>query len=127
MLNVLNEFCIFKITKFKIISLILNCIILQSIRHALLTIVLPKVKIHELFQLNIDKIITEFQEKVRAGLPSVAKNKESDEELTIIPDLEFGRLTATIDMNKALKLYNIYRYAEYYQITIKKNISIYFT
>ncbi|XP_060864608.1 glycogen debranching enzyme isoform X2 [Metopolophium dirhodum] len=82
---------------------------LASIRHALLTAVLPKVKIHELFQLNIDKIVAEFQENVRAGLPPVATNEKLDEELTIIPDLEFGRLTATIDMDKALKLYNIYR------------------
>lgn len=88
-------------------------IILQSIRYALLTTVLPKIKVHELFQLDIDKIVAEFQEKVRAGLPPLATNAESDEELTIIPDSEFGRLTATIDMNKALKLYNIYKYVKY--------------
>jgi len=62
-----------------------------------------------LFQLNIDKIVAEFQEKVRAGSPPIAINEKLNEELTIVPDSEFGRLTATIDMNKALKLYNIYR------------------
>jgi len=99
---------------------------LQSIRHALLTSVLPKVKIHELFQLNIDKIVAEFQEKVRAGLPPVATKEKFDEELTIIPDSEFGRLTATIDMNKALQLYNIYRYAEYYTNNNKKYIHLFY-
>lgn len=72
--------------------------------------------------MNIDKIVAEFQEKVRAGLPPVAKNPESDDELTIIPDPEFGRLTATIDMDKALKLYNIYRYTNYYMNNYKQFI-----
>lgn len=83
-----------------------------------MTTVLPKVKIHELFQLNIDKILDEFQEKVRSSLPPLATTAEIDEELTIIPDLEFGRLTATIDMNKALQLYNRYKYAKYYMNNI---------
>lgn len=63
-----------------------------------------------MFQLNIDKIVTEFQDKVRAGPPPLAKKSECIDELILIPDLEFRRLKATIDMNKALKLYNIYRY-----------------
>lgn len=79
-------------------------------RHVLITSVLPRVKIHELYQLNVDQIVTQFQDKVRAGPPPLVHKTESIEELTLIPDPEFRRLSATIDMNKALKLYNIYRY-----------------
>lgn len=83
---------------------------LQSIRHALLAKLLPRAKIHELFQLNVDKIVTEFQEKVRASPPPKTNKSESNEELTLIPDPQFRRLGATIDLKKALNLYNIYRY-----------------
>lgn len=82
---------------------------LQSIRHALLAVILPRVKIHELFQLNVDKILNEFQNKVRASPPPLVNKSEMNEELTLIPDPEFRRLGATIDMNKALKVYNKYR------------------
>ncbi|VVC27660.1 Hypothetical protein CINCED_3A023505 [Cinara cedri] len=82
---------------------------LGSIRHALLTKVLPKVKIHELFQLNVDQIVTHFQDKVRAGPPPLVHKSECNEELKLIPDPEFRRLSATIDIDKALKLYNVYR------------------
>lgn len=85
--------------------------ILQSIRHAILATLLPRAKIHELFQLNIDRIVTEFQEKVRAGPPPLAhKKSECNGELILVPDSEYRRLSATIDMDKALRLYNIYRY-----------------
>lgn len=84
----------------------------KSIRHALLTTLLPKVKIHELYQLNVEKIVTEFQNMVRSGPPPLAKNSKNDDndELALIPDPEFRRLAATVDMNKVLPLYNIYRY-----------------
>ncbi|XP_050428887.1 glycogen debranching enzyme isoform X2 [Adelges cooleyi] len=84
---------------------------LGSIRHALLTTLLPKVKIHELYQLNVEKIVTEFQNMVRSGPPPLAKNSKNDDndELALIPDPEFRRLAATVDMNKVLPLYNIYR------------------
>ncbi|XP_050533845.1 glycogen debranching enzyme isoform X3 [Daktulosphaira vitifoliae] len=83
---------------------------LHSIRHALLTNLLPKIKIHELYQANVEKIITEFQEKVRTGPPpTVNKSLNKNEEITLIPDKEFRRLAAIIDMDKALEIYNIYR------------------
>ncbi|XP_025406439.1 glycogen debranching enzyme isoform X4 [Sipha flava] len=82
---------------------------LGSIRHALLTVLLPRAKIHELFQLDVDKIVNEFQNRVRTGPPPLANKSEINEEITLIPDQEYRRLGATIDMNKALKIYNIYR------------------
>lgn len=77
----------------------------------MLSTVLPRVKIHELFQLNIDKIVTEFQDKVRSGPPPLSNKLEYNEEIILIPDPDFRRLSATIDMEKALKRYNIYRYS----------------
>lgn len=75
-----------------------------------MAVLLPKAKIHELYQLNVDKIITEFQDKARAGPPPSSNKLECNEEIKLIPDPEFGRLTATIDIDKALNLYNVYRY-----------------
>lgn len=77
------------------------------------TQVLPKAKIHELFQLNVEKIVTEFQDKVRAAPPPLATNSVSKEEIILIPDTQFRRLKATINMKKALELYNVYRYISY--------------
>lgn len=78
-----------------------------------------------MFQLNVDKIVTEFQVKVRAGPPPLAKKSEYNDELTLIPDLEFRRLAATIDMNKALKQYNIYRHVILYIFNKINNVGTY--
>lgn len=75
---------------------------------------LPRARIHELFQLNVDKIVTTFQEKVRAAPPPLANKTVCKEELILIPDQQFRRLAATIDMDKALQLYNIYTYVQYF-------------
>lgn len=57
--------------------------------------------------------MTKFQDQVRAGPPPLVHKSECDEELTLIPDPEFRRLSATIDMNRALKIYNVYRYFQF--------------
>jgi len=88
-----------------------------------LALVLPRAKIHELFQLNVDKIVNEFQDKVRAAPPPLVNKSVCKEELKLIPDPQFRRLAATINMNKALELYNIYTYAKF----IINNVGVYFT
>jgi len=78
-----------------------------------LALALPRAKIHELFQLNVEKIVTEFQDKVRAAPPPLAIKSVCKEDITLIPDPQFRRLKATINMKKALELYNIYTYVKY--------------
>lgn len=54
--------------------------------------------------------MTEFQDKVRAAPPPLTTKSICKEELTLIPDPQFRRLAATINMDKALQIYNIYTY-----------------
>lgn len=58
----------------------------------------------------MDKFVTEFQNKVRTAPPPLTTKSICKEELTLIPDPQFRRLAATINMDKALQIYNIYMY-----------------
>uniref|UniRef100_A0ABD2WG93 Glycogen debranching enzyme n=1 Tax=Trichogramma kaykai TaxID=54128 RepID=A0ABD2WG93_9HYME len=82
---------------------------LNAIRHALHTHFLPIAKIHELFTLNVEEIISEFTNCVRNQLPNENLEEFAGKSIDIIRDRDYRRLKATIDMPLALKLYNIYR------------------
>lgn len=81
---------------------------LNSIRHALHTYFLPLVKIHELYILDINETIAEFLNLARNQMPQDTIEPIS-EDIKIIKDPKFRRLKATINMQLALKKYNIYR------------------
>lgn len=75
--------------------------------------VLPKIKLHELFILPVENLVTEFLSKCRTLPPPSASS--AAESSVILPDLEikqdpsFRRLKSTVDMELALKCYNVYR------------------
>ncbi|XP_011494521.1 PREDICTED: glycogen debranching enzyme [Ceratosolen solmsi marchali] len=81
---------------------------LNSIRHALHTYFLPQAKIYELYTADIDAIVSEFL-LMASKCNRQRKNADStnNESISIIRDVEYRRLKATIDMDLALKLYNI--------------------
>lgn len=82
---------------------------LQAIRHALLGQILPKVKIPELYMLDVNYYITEFQNMSRSRVPPLPSKTSDYPLLKLIPDPQFRRLKATIDIEHALSTYNIYR------------------
>lgn len=81
----------------------------QAIRYAFNTEVLPVIKIHELFICDVNKLVGEFLNLARRSTPRTAKPGDVLEEIQLIQDPEFKRLGSTIDIELALKNYNVYR------------------
>jgi glycogen debranching enzyme len=70
---------------------------------------LPQVKIPELYMLDVDSLVSAFHSMARSQLPPVAGTAQEKGQLKIIPDKQYRRLKATVDMELALRLYNTYR------------------
>lgn len=79
--------------------------------YALLALVLPKVKLEELFIVPVDKLTLEFLTKCRTLPPPSTTDRDHNDlpELKIIQDPLYRRLHSTVDMDLALKRYNIFR------------------
>ncbi len=84
---------------------------LQALRYALLEKVLPKVKFEELFAVPIDKYITEFLTKCRTLPPPLSEGRDPSmlPDIQIRQDPQFRRLHSTIDVELALRRYNVFR------------------
>ncbi|XP_071514499.1 glycogen debranching enzyme isoform X2 [Panulirus ornatus] len=84
---------------------------LEAIKNALHSHFLPQVKLHEFYLLDIDRIVEEYHRRISGPVPSTKKYKDeiSKEDLVIIQDPQYGRKTCTIDMNIAVRLYNLPR------------------
>ncbi|EYB99073.1 hypothetical protein Y032_0125g1273 [Ancylostoma ceylanicum] len=74
----------------------------NAIEYLLRTEVLPKMRLHEFFQINIDENVKKFEELARAG----ASSDILDENLPIQQDPEWRRFGCTVDFDKALKIFN---------------------
>lgn len=90
----------------------MELVIFQAIRYNLQTLVLPSVNIVQLYVCDVNKIVGEFLGHARVVEPG-SNNESSEEEVVLIPDPEYRRLAAKIDLNLALKIYNVYRYNNY--------------
>lgn len=66
-------------------------------------------KIPELYMLDVDSLVNAFYSMARTRLPPVAGTTQEKGQLKIIPDKQYRRLKATVDMELALRLYNVYR------------------
>ncbi|KIH44203.1 hypothetical protein ANCDUO_25778, partial [Ancylostoma duodenale] len=74
----------------------------QAIEYLLRTEILPKMRLHEFFQINIDESVKKFEELARAG----ASSEMLDENLPMQQDPEWRRFGCTVDFDKALKIFN---------------------
>lgn len=73
--------------------------------------VLPRVRIPELYLLNAHSLMEEFHQLARNRVPPLpSSNPPEHSLLKLIPDPQFRRLHATVDMELALRLFNVYRY-----------------
>ncbi|KHJ44242.1 hypothetical protein D918_05594 [Trichuris suis] len=72
----------------------------------LLDEVYPRTKIHELFQVNVEALVKIFKEKIAAEGQSSSSSTEQQGSLHIIQDMEYNRLSSTVDMDLALLLFN---------------------
>lgn len=59
--------------------------------------------------LDIDSLVNKFYSVARKQLPPVPGSTEEMAQLKIIPDKQYRRLKATVDMGLALRLYNVHR------------------
>lgn len=69
-----------------------------------------------MFICNVPKLVAEFLNLARNNVPPTSESQKHAEELKLIQDTEYRRMMSTVDMNLALKLYNIYRYFNYYSV-----------
>ncbi|KAB0795230.1 hypothetical protein PPYR_12069 [Photinus pyralis] len=81
---------------------------INSIRYALFTKVLPEIKLQEMFICNVGKLVSEFLDLARKH-PSTAQMRNQEREIKLIRDPLYRRLSATVDLELAVELYNVYR------------------
>lgn len=81
----------------------------QAIKNALHNYFLPQVKLHEFYIVDVDTMVEEFRRRISSTMPSTMTTTEevSKNRLVIIQDPQYGRKTCTVDMNIAVRLYNL--------------------
>ncbi|XP_045534389.1 glycogen debranching enzyme [Papilio machaon] len=87
---------------------------LEGVIHILEKQRLPEARLHELFTCNVDDIVQQFCCMARNKVPAVraegpGAGEVGEGELQLQPDPQYRRLHATVDMDLALRLYNVYR------------------
>ncbi|XP_026729867.1 glycogen debranching enzyme [Trichoplusia ni] len=82
---------------------------LEAIKHLLLTQLLPEARLHEMYMCNAAELVQEFYYMARNKVPAPGAAAADAAELRLLPDPQHRRLRATIDMDLALQLYNVYR------------------
>ncbi|XP_057653349.1 glycogen debranching enzyme isoform X2 [Diorhabda carinulata] len=79
---------------------------LNAIRHHFKTSILDILKLNELFICDTNKLVDEFLILARSNQPNSLKCDSNCNNLKLIQDPEYRRLSSTVDMELALKLYN---------------------
>uniref|UniRef100_A0A2A4JG90 Glycogen debranching enzyme glucanotransferase domain-containing protein n=1 Tax=Heliothis virescens TaxID=7102 RepID=A0A2A4JG90_HELVI len=80
---------------------------LEALR-ALLLQALPELRLQELYCCDVAALLHDFYCLARNKVPAPAPGGAAAE-LRLLPDPQFRRLRATVDMDLALQLYNVYR------------------
>ncbi|VEN50334.1 unnamed protein product, partial [Callosobruchus maculatus] len=85
---------------------------LNAIRYHFRVSVLDPLNIPELYICDVNQYVLEFLNRARVSAPGTMHDTEptndSEGNLKLKQDPQFRRLAATVDMDKALKLYNVY-------------------
>ncbi|XP_059049795.1 glycogen debranching enzyme [Achroia grisella] len=79
----------------------------QAIKHLLESELVPELRLHEMFTCDVDRIVQEFYQLARNKVPPV--RAADGGELKLLPDPQYRRLHAAVDLELALQLYNVYR------------------
>lgn len=79
----------------------------QAVKNALHTHFLPQAKIHEFYITDIDKVVEEFRRRISSAVPTTRSEEVSKNQLVIIQDPQYGRKTCKVDMDIAVRLYNL--------------------
>ena len=83
----------------------------EALRYQLHSNYLQRAKIWELYQVDAEAYVKRFNEDIRKGPPQKVDLPEgfSASDITIKQDPDYKRLASTIDYEKALGVFNIYR------------------
>uniref|UniRef100_A0A8D8ADW6 Glycogen debranching enzyme n=2 Tax=Culex pipiens TaxID=7175 RepID=A0A8D8ADW6_CULPI len=81
---------------------------LDALRWQVHTNYLPQIKLHELFQCNIEKYMARFSEQASKQSPTSAQDVPEGD-LQLKHDPEYRRLGAEIDFDRAMRTYNVFR------------------
>ncbi|KAK4310829.1 hypothetical protein Pmani_017632 [Petrolisthes manimaculis] len=83
----------------------------EAIKNMLHTHFLPQIKIHEFYTVDVDRIVEEFRRRISGHIPVTTSSgkqiKEGQKELVINQDPQYRRRACTVDMNIAVRLYNL--------------------
>lgn len=82
---------------------------IQALRHQIHTNYLPKAKLFEFYQCDVEKYVQQFSEKIRTGKPPTASSQTQSKEIVLIQDPEYKRLASTVDFALAISKYNTFR------------------
>ncbi|CAL4062039.1 unnamed protein product, partial [Meganyctiphanes norvegica] len=77
---------------------------IQLIKKALYTHYIPPLKLHEFYQVDVDKAVMVFKQRISGNAP--VSTESYTEQLIIIQDSQYRRNSSKIDIDLAIKLYN---------------------
>ena len=75
---------------------------IDKVRELLFDVYLPEIKIEELFLIDVEKVLDQFEARVGEGVDDMSN---PDGEIKIIQDPEYRRFGSTIDLDLAIKHY----------------------
>lgn len=81
---------------------------LGALRHQIHTNYLPQLKVHELYQVDVEKIFVVFKQQIQKVIPT-PHQETYHEEFNFEKNTEFKRLGVEIDLERAVKIYNVFR------------------
>lgn len=79
---------------------------LGAIRYLIETEVVGQLRLEEMYMCDVAKCVDEFRERARHSVPGQGDKAGG---LELVQDKEFRRFGCTVDMELALKIYNVYR------------------
>ncbi|XP_046960879.1 glycogen debranching enzyme [Vanessa cardui] len=83
---------------------------IEAIRHILQTQRIPEARLHEMFTCDVDDTVQKFYYMARNKVPPVKGVGEGARDaLRLTPDPQRRRCAATVDLDLALQIYNVYR------------------
>uniref|UniRef100_A0A915CSE8 Glycogen debranching enzyme n=1 Tax=Ditylenchus dipsaci TaxID=166011 RepID=A0A915CSE8_9BILA len=77
---------------------------LLALRRILESEVFPSIRLHEFFQVDVDKTVQDFKQKASGS--AACENLSDSSSVTVMPDLQYRRFGASVDLDQALKVFN---------------------
>lgn len=81
----------------------------EALRYQLHSNYLQRAKIWELYQVDVDAYAKRFNEDIRKGQPQNVPEGLTASDITFKQNVDYKRLACTIDYEKALAVFNVYR------------------